>query len=691
MRHAHLAWVLAVLTTIFAVADVALTATYRTVLSEESVAEHGFPFLTGAVVLSGWLGAVIVSRYERHPIGWLLSLIGLTGAVSVFCEAYHIWVFQEGGPGPTALAGVVGWLSVLTSGQLSIAGISLILLLAPDGRLLSRRWLVVPWLLITGELLYAIGMSAGDIRTFEIDDPDLAPVPSVMTDIGFLLILVALVASAVSMVVRLRRSDGTRRQQLRLVAVGPVLVLAGLVVLIVGQTVNDGRQTYATAVPLFAAFFLLPVLHTVAVLRYRLHDVDVIINAAVLVAAGTAFAAIGYVAVVVLIGDEVDSRAGGWWLSLAGTAAVAVAFQPLRRWVVHFANRLAYGPRARPYIALSDFSSRIVQSPLPHTLLPAVADAAGRAVSAQGAIVTLDVPGAGVVSATWGQTGPGSGSPYDVPVRSGGQLLGGITVLVPEGRSLRPADTRLLQALADQAAMAFRNTALATQLTQRVEKLDHATQQLSESRARLVDASDDARRTLEAAISREVLPRLSSLPGRIAAAREAADLGDDALAPLLADTNGALESLRELTRGVFPTQLARVGLASALRSRLGQAGLASILEVEDSAADRRFAPRVEMAVYFCCAEAVPALSDGSVVRISADEHGLRLCLSGVAVERVDLQAVEDRVAAADGSLSSTDDELTVRIPSAQAGSLDGEPALAQASTKRSGPKAALGT
>ena len=203
------------------------------------------------------------------------------------------------------------------------------------------------------------------------------------------------------------------------------------------------------SVPLFTAFLLLPVFHTMAVLRYRLHDVEVIVNAAVLVAAGTAFAAVGYVALVVVIGGAVDSRTGGWALSLAGTVLVALAFQPLRRWVVHLANRLAYGPRARPYVALSDFSGALVEAPRPETLLAAVADAAGRAVSAQGATATLDVPGLGVLSASWGEDAT-LGVPYDVPVRSGGQVLGRITVRLPEGRSSgrptpassRPSPTR---------------------------------------------------------------------------------------------------------------------------------------------------------------------------------------------------------------------------------------------------------
>ena len=485
---------------------------------------------------------------------------------------------------------------------------------------------------------------SGDPTTFDLEGVQVGRVRSVLLDRGLLLVVVALVASVVAMMIRLRRSDGVERQQLRLVAVGPMLVLLGLVVLIVGQTSNGGRQTYATAVPLYLAYLSLPVLFALAVLRYRLHDVDVIINAAVLVAVGTAFAAVGYVAVVVVVGDEVDSRAGGWILSLAGTVLVALAFQPLRRGVVHLANRLAYGPRARPYVALSDFSSRLVESPLPHTLLPAVADAAGRAVSAQGAIVTLDVPGAGMLRRP-GETDRERGRRTTCPCAAVA-ALGGITVLVPAG-AMRPADARLLQALADQTAMAFRNTALATELTQRVEQLDRTTQQLSQSRARLVDASDDVRRTLEAAISRQVLPRLWTSR---ALASTWPSLGPP---PRLShpDARGH-EPRAGVAPGADPRRLPDPAVPGRPRSGPAVAAWCRVgVGLGWSRTPRRSGdspPRVEMAMYFCCAEAAPALSDRSTVRLSADERGLWLHLSGVAVERVDLQAVADRVAAAAG-------------------------------------------
>ena len=269
-----------------------------------------------------------------------------------------------------------------------------------------------------------------------------------------------------------------------------------------------------------------------------------------------------------VVGGQVDSRTGGFAISLLGTAVVALAFQPLRRWVVHLANRLAYGPRARPYVALSDFSSRLAETPTAEALLPAVADAAGRAVSARGATGSGRRP-AGVVSASWGDHERGDAA-LRRPDPQRWCLPRSHHRAPPAGTDAAAADARLLQALADQAAVAFRNTAMETELAERVAVLDRTTHELVGSRARLIDADDAARRTLEAAISRDVFP--GSRCPRAGAAHEAiaAGSGDHGLDELVRDTNTALESLRELTRGVFPTQLARTGLEPALRSCLSR-------------------------------------------------------------------------------------------------------------------------
>src|SRR4051812_20881283 len=87
-----LAWGRAVLVTLGAVADTVLTTAYRSLWSQETVAVHGWPFVNAAVVGSAVMGALIISRYPGHPIGWLISVVGTTGAVSIVAEAYGVWV-----------------------------------------------------------------------------------------------------------------------------------------------------------------------------------------------------------------------------------------------------------------------------------------------------------------------------------------------------------------------------------------------------------------------------------------------------------------------------------------------------------------------------------------------------------------------------------------------------------------------
>src|SRR5262245_6354244 len=120
---ARVAWVMAWVTTALVVLDVVISAQATPLASETAIAVHGFPFVHGAVVGSADMGALIISRYERHPIGWLLSGVGTAGAISLCTEAYAYWVQEGDGPGPASLGGVSAWTSHIFGGQLEIAGL----------------------------------------------------------------------------------------------------------------------------------------------------------------------------------------------------------------------------------------------------------------------------------------------------------------------------------------------------------------------------------------------------------------------------------------------------------------------------------------------------------------------------------------------------------------------------------------
>jgi hypothetical protein len=662
---ARIAWLLAVLTLVTVVADITVTAQYRNLFSEDAVAVHGFPFVDLAVLGAAVLGALILTQDERHPIGRLLLVIGFTGALSLLTEAYSIWVVDERGPGPQGLAGAAGWVSTLLGGQLSIAAIALIFLLAPDGRMLSRRWRYAVAATALGAFLCAVSLLIQNPVDYDINarTDSIGLLAGILTSVGFLLISAGLLASVVSMVLRLRRSRGEARQQVRLIALAAALVAVGLVNLFVVQLVNGGAQTWAASLPLFIAYVLLIALFGIAVLRYRLYDVEVILNRTLVVVIGAAFAAIGYTTLVVLVGRRVGQGTDGVWLSLLATALVAVAFQPLRRQVIRLADRLAYGSRAKPYEALSSFSHRIAVAPSPETLLRAVADAAGRAVSAQGAAAVLHAPGAEVSSAVTG-TADADADAHEVPVRHGREQLGSIRVWLRRGAQVHASDQRLLEALADQTAVVFRNVGLQGRLAAHVADLDRTTEELARSRARIIEADDAARRTMEAAISRDVLPHLIAVPAGIARAREAnaASLERTGLDDLVDATNTALEALRDLTRGLFPTQLARSGLEPSLRSHLARSGLGGALHVDPTVSGRRFVHPVEAAVYSCLVGAAREFAQLSAIDVSLVGHDLVVQLRGTEREDADLQAVLDRAEAVGGTMTSGPEGVLIHIP-----------------------------
>jgi hypothetical protein len=242
---------------------------------------------------------------------------------------------------------------------------------------------------------------------------------------------------------------------------------------------------------------------------------------------------------------------------------------------------------------------------------------------------------------------------------------------MPKGRRLRAVDERLLRDLADQTAQAFRNAAIEAELAAHVAALDRTTQALNESRRRIIAADDAARRQLESAISREVLPHLATMPAKLASLSvgAAGSAARDELEQLVARTNAALESLRELTRGVFPTQLARSGLVRALRSYLARSSPAVALHIEPSA-ERRFPARVEAAVYFCCVEALRADSGCAGVDLLTTGQDLVVRIRGFARAQVDVQAIVDRVEAVGGSSFLGDgDVLSISIPIAEGGAV----------------------
>lgn len=670
MTRVRLAWFLAGVTLTFGIADTLITASFRSLWSKESVALHGWPLSTIATIAGAGIGALIVSRYPRHVIGWLLCAVGSLSSISLLAESYSVWVSEHGGPGSAGAAQLTAWISMLFNAPVAFAGFILMLLLSPDGRLLSRRWRWAAWVAGAGLSSWEIGVLLTPPSEVTIDADSVAgnAIASLLFELALGLLLIGMVAALVCVIIRWRRARGEVRQQLRWIAVWALTLPVGLAALLIVQALNGGELAWLARMPLQFSYALLPVCLGVAVLRYRLYNLDLIINRAVVLTIGTAFAALGYVTIVVGVGALVDARTEAFWPSLLATGAVALAFQPLRRRVIRIADRFAYGGRAVPYEALADFSRQLGASPDPQLLLPAVAQAAVQAVSAQHASVRLHIPHAPDRTATWPPDVEVGTETTELPVVEAGERLGSIAIRMPVGRSLRRGDQVLLADLAGQTALAFRNARLATELASRVQLLDNRTKELTLSRARVIEARDAESMRLERAIRRDVTSHLEHIPAQLAelSAQVTEVEPGPALARMIDESVQALEALRELTRGIYSTQLAQFGLASAISAHLRRAGVDAKLAVDDSARTARFAWPVESAAYFCYVAAARELRSPAVVELVVKQDLLRLVVRAQTSPAPDLRHLQDRLDPLDGHIDwvagPARSALTITVP-----------------------------
>nr|MDQ3579797.1 hypothetical protein [Actinomycetota bacterium] len=300
------------------------------------------------------LGALILWRRPGHAIGWLLIAVGGIDALATLAREYRLFGPAEssGLPSGVVVEGLLNWLWVPTQAGLVIA----LPQLFPDGRLLSRRWRPLAWF---------GAVAVAPLAILFILSPD-ALEPEWGFSLAFPLFGLAALASLVPLVVRYRRSAGVERQQFKWVLYGLALsVTMSVLTIVPGVITNQATAAALTLAPLV----IIPAAITVAVLRYRLYDIDLVINKTVVFVVLGAFITGVYAVIVVGVGRLLPIGAGNLGLAIAATAVVAVAFEPVRVRVQHWANRLVYGQRATPYEALAAMTAKLSESAEPSAAL----------------------------------------------------------------------------------------------------------------------------------------------------------------------------------------------------------------------------------------------------------------------------------------------------------------------------------
>ncbi|MFY9614064.1 MAG: histidine kinase [Candidatus Dormiibacterota bacterium] len=571
------------------------------------------PALVAPIVLSAYvlIGALIVVRRGSHPIGWILQAVGIVALITAVNEDYigYALVIRPGSL-PFGHAMVVVNSTIWEAAFLLFA--VALPMLFPNGRLLSRRWAVVYVFAVIFVVLAFVGnaLVPGPTTKYSgvtnpIGVPSLRPVAETIQNLAILPGLATLIGVVASVVVRFRRSRGAERQQLKWFFFAALLIPVNF---ILNGTPVAG-VAYLTILPLVAVAIGL------AILRYRLYDIDVVISRTLVYGSLAAFITAVYVGIVVGIGTLVGS--GGkpnLVLSIVATAIVAVAFQPVRERLQKIANRLVYGKRATPYEVLSQFSERVAETYAAEEALPRMARVLAEGTGAERAQVWLRAGSILHPAATWpeangstpssqsitvqGQLLPELPADQAVPVRHQGELLGALTVSKRQGESLTPIEQKLLDDLAHQAGLVLKNVGLTAELLQRLEEL-------RASRQRLVAAQDDERRRLERNLHDGAQQNLVALKVKLGLAEMLAEKDPDRVKQLLAelkgDTDEALETLRDLARGIYPPLLADKGLTAALEA---QARKATVPVEVDAGGVGRFPQDIEAAVYFCVLEAL---------------------------------------------------------------------------------------
>jgi signal transduction histidine kinase len=610
------------------------------------------------------VGVVLASRRPENALGWILLAVGVFAFEPL--SAYAKYAAQTGRPGVGLALALVSWTWVPVIG---LSGVFL-LLLFPDGHLPSPRWRWFAWAVAMGMAIVSVGISVVPTTFADSGFPDVANPWAVgalrsmmpLVYLALATVPVGVIGGAVSLFVRWRHADPTERLQIRWLASAAAVVAAvyGVTMAATAGASSDWAsgsdwaslmQTVA-----IATFGLLPIAIGVAVLKYRLYDLDLVVRKAVLIGLLAAFITVVYVGIVVGVGALVGATNSAA-LSALAAGVVAIAIQPLRAWARHVADRVVYGRRATPYEVLAEFGQRVGGTYATEDVLARLARILAEGVGAVQARVWLQIGGDLRVVASWPEA-TREGDDLVEPVVDGEERLGALSVRMPPNDPIDPAKARLVADLAGQARLVLRNVRLTEELRARLDDLKAA-------QKRLVAAQDLERRRLERNIHDGAQQQLVALGIKARLARSLTErdpeMATQMLGQIESETQAALEDLRDLARGIYPPLLADKGLVAALEAQARKVALPVAIH---AAGVGRYPQEAEAAAYFSCLEAmqnVAKYAGASHVEVSlADGDGrLRFEVSddGVGFDPsttgygTGLQGIADRLAALDGTLT----------------------------------------
>ena len=620
---------------------------------------NGLSVIANIVGIS--IGTVVAAKRPDNRIGWFFMTAGITLGVSGFGSAYaiHALLVDPGSwPGGHFAAWIAAW-----TGFIPIFMLTFLFLLFPTGEVRSPRWRPVWWLLVVSTIVATLAGASYATATWNDPFPQTGSVAGTGSMVLFLSLfllplIASLIASLAAVIVRAIYSTGDERLQIKWFAMGAALVVLSF---LINFTQGQVTPVWISVFQSVAFIFLFSTI-AIAVLKYRLYEIDVVINRAVVYGTLAVFITVIYAAIVVGVGTLVGGQSSKFLAALAA-AVIAIAFQPVRERSRRLANRLVYGKRATPYEVLSDFAERVAGTYAVDDVLPRTAHILAEGMGARSADVWVKVgselrtagswPSASVSRVPLTENMAVPGATATAPVRYQGELLGALSVTKTPGEALTSADQKLLADVASQAGLVLRNVGLI--------------EELRASRQRLVAAQDEERRKIERNLHDGVQQQLVALNVQ-AGLLARVGTGDPSKVAEMAGqlqtrATEALDDLRDLARGIYPPLLADKGLGAALEAQARKSVVSVSVETDGVG---RYEQPVEAAVYFCALEALNnvakcAGASAASVTLRQDDGHLRFTVTddgsgfdaAITSYGTGLQGMADRLDAIGGTLQVT--------------------------------------
>jgi hypothetical protein len=318
-------------------------------------------FIWGIAVVFGATGWVGASRHRHNPIGWLFLTASVSAGLGNLSGAYAQW-YVDAGRGPELLGGAAAKYGDLSWMPFILLPATFLLALFPDGHLLSRRWRPVAW-------CAALGMAGGFIAEALLDGP-ISDYPSIdnpfgvnqsivdpLNGLSLLVVAIGIIGCAASLVVRFRRSHGVERQQMKWLTLAGWV--AGFTIITCTFWYDDLGEALANSL-MMTSVMGLPVAAGIAILRYRLYDIDVVINRTLVYGALTALLAGTYLASVLLLQLMLESFTEGSGIAVAvSTLATAAVVRPGRARIQAIVDRRFFRRKYDAARTLEAFGARL--------------------------------------------------------------------------------------------------------------------------------------------------------------------------------------------------------------------------------------------------------------------------------------------------------------------------------------------